>query len=73
MNVAHVLASFYLMVSTDLTDEEFNNKFTKDTIIASKIEMTLPDGSVCKVSFADLLTIKVEEFVEQEEATKQSA
>lgn len=73
-NVAHAVASFYLLVNTHLTEEEFCNKFTKENIIASKIEMTLPDGSVHSVSFADLLTIKVEEFEDNtEEATKQSA
>jgi hypothetical protein len=65
-NIAHVNASFYLRIETELTEEEYFNKFDKETIVASKVELTLPDGSVHKVSLADILTFDTEEFEENE-------
>jgi hypothetical protein len=65
-NIAHVTASFYLRIETDLTEEEYNNKFNKETIAASKVELTLPDGSVHMVSLADILSYDTEEFEENE-------
>lgn len=76
MNTAHVLTSFYLMFNTDLSLEEFQNKFDLETIIGSKIEFTLPDGSVHTATFASLEEMKIDEFEESEDkekVTKQSA
>jgi hypothetical protein len=65
-NVAHVNASFYLRIETDLSEEEYFNKFDRETIAASKVELVLPDGSVHKVSLADLVKFETEEFEENE-------
>jgi hypothetical protein len=63
-NVAHVTASFYLRIETDLSEKEYNNKFNKETLAASNIQLILADGSVHRVSLADLLDFKTEEFEE---------
>jgi hypothetical protein len=75
-NAAHVLASFYLILDTAMNLEEFQNKFSIETIVGSKVEITLPDGSVHKVSFSALTEFEISEFIgndDEEEATKQIA
>lgn len=54
-NVAHVQAGLYLMFDTELTEKESSNVFNKETIVNSKVEVTLPDGSVLEASFADMI------------------
>lgn len=61
-NIAHVNASFYLRIETELSEAEYLSKFNKETLVAAKVELILPDGSVHKVSLADLVTFETEEF-----------
>lgn len=70
-NQVHVQSKFHLMFQTDLSEEEFQNKFNEETIVGSIIQLVTPDGSVHKVSFACLEGFKVEEFeVNEEEKEK---
>ena len=66
MNTAHVIASFYLLFNTGLTQEEFEIKFHKDVLINSQVTVTLSDGSVHSANFADLLELKIDSFEEEE-------
>jgi hypothetical protein len=73
MNLAHVLASFYLLFETDLAEQSFKEIYSKELIVGSKVSVTLPDGTVHSASLADLIDLKVEEFEDNKKATKQSA
>lgn len=68
-NTVHLLTTFYLLFDTDLSLEEFTEKFSHDNIINSKVAVTLPDGSTYNASFADLVESNVVEFEENKNAT----
>lgn len=75
-NVAHLSVGFYLLLDTELTQEEFQNKVHKETIAGSKVELRLPDGTTYKASLADLTMLNIVDFEdniedEKEKATKQ--
>lgn len=70
-NVSHVEASFYLLFDTDLNSEEFQSKFSPEIIVGSEVNITLPDGSVHRAGFADLLDMNIESFEVNEEEIKE--
>lgn len=72
-NVSHVEASFYLLFDTDLNSEEFQSKFSPEIIVGSEVNITLPDGSVHRAGFADLLDMNIESFEVNEEIKKPSS
>jgi hypothetical protein len=70
-NVAHAIASFYLIMDTDLDVDTFKNKFNGETIVGSKVIFCLPDGvGLHSASFASLEDFKVVDFEQEEKATK---
>lgn len=71
-NTVHMLASFYLLLKTGLSQDEFMNKFNIDTIVDSKIQFVLPDGSTYEATFASLEGLELDTFEEQEKATAQN-
>lgn len=76
-NTAHVQATFYLMFKTELDEEEYQSKFNEETLVGSKVEITLPNGCTYQACLSDLIGWEKVDFEENkvdiEKATKQSA
>ncbi|MFO1442911.1 hypothetical protein KDN24_06735 [Bacillus sp. Bva_UNVM-123] len=76
-NSAHFEAGLYLLFETNLNEDEIKNVITTETIINSKVEITLPDGSVHKASFVNLNSLTLVDFedqnIDKEKATKHIA
>jgi hypothetical protein len=61
-NVAQFIAQFHLLVETSQSEDFLVTNFNPDVIIGAKVEITLPDGSVVKASFADLTGLELVDF-----------
>jgi hypothetical protein len=61
-NVAQFNAQFHLLVETSQSEDFLVTNFNPDVIIGAKVEITLPDGSVHKASFADLTGLELVDF-----------
>lgn len=76
-NTAHVQATFYLMFKTELDEEEYQNKFNEETLVGSKVEITLPDGRTYQACLSDLVGWDKVDFeenkVDKEKVTKHIA
>lgn len=54
MSIAHVLAEYHLLIETEQNEEDFDNTYSIDNIIDSKVKIILPDGNTIKAKFAAL-------------------
>lgn len=68
MSRANILANFHLIFESDLDEYEFNETFSLDNIIDSKIQIVLPDGNVVNTKYSVLEKWELIDFKENKKS-----
>lgn len=60
------VAQLYLTTTTDIANNEFENKFHEDNIIKASLQITLSDGITREIDVMEFLKLQWNSFIEKE-------